>query len=168
MPSQVAIIQRRLNVATTAPQFRAIALETMGAVDRAISSFRSGFSSTTTKGLRQSKEQLRKAIDSLSRGELAKCGVLMSCSPSAFVEVERIITRAWVEISGVQGIKAARKNVSLVDEISQSVGDTAKAIGRGAGQVGEGAGFILGQTLKGLGPVVLLVIGLVVAAQFLR
>jgi hypothetical protein len=86
------------------------------------------------------------------------------------------VLRAFVNVAGATGQARARATVSLANEIKQSaselpstvfrpLGDALGSAARGVGEIGGG---LVGGILKGLGPVVLLVLALVLWAKFFR
>ncbi len=85
---------------------------------------------------------------------------------TAFQVRRRLITRAYVEISGITGVLNAKATVSLFNEISKSAGEVTEKLGKGAKEVVGGAGDItgnlLGGLLKGLGPLVLVMLAILV------
>jgi hypothetical protein len=83
-----------------------------------------------------------------------------------FARRRDLIIRAYVEIEGIVGEITARSTVSFWKEVGVGIQELPADIGRGIGTVargvGETAGSVVGGLFAGLGPVVVVVIGLAI------
>ena len=68
------------------------------------------------------------------------------------------IIRAYVNIAGAMGEIQARQTISLWDELVRSGGEVAEGLGRGVTAVAGGAGSVVGSVLKGIGPILILIV----------
>jgi len=92
--------------------------------------------------------------------------------PSVWESGKATITRAYVNVAGAVGEFQARQAVSLLDELAKSAKEApaliGETVGNVAGGVGDVAGSLVGGLLKGLGPIVLVVIGFVLYAKYAK
>ncbi len=82
----------------------------------------------------------------------------------------QLVSRAYVEIAGIGGRIDASATVSLGKELAQASKEVGGNIGSAtaglANFVGDTAGGLVGGLLKGLGPIVLAVLALVIYVKF--
>lgn len=158
MPT-IVDVTRAMRAVTTAEQGLRIV---NGALAEVIAAQKTGNIPTDLANSKRDLEALKKRIGSASKADFL----------TVWGDGKSVVTKAYVNVAGAVGEFQAREAVSLLSEIAQAAKEAPALIGQGVGEIASGVGNVggslVGGILKGLGPLVVVVLGIVIYFRYAK
>lgn len=157
--ASIVDVTRAIKGVTTAPQGLRIVNDAIAEVG---SAQKTGNIPTDLANSKRDLEALKKRIGNAS----------MANFPEVWESGKGVISKAYVNIAGAMGEFQARESVSLMREFERAAKEAPSLIGQTVGElaggVGNVGGSLVGGILRGLGPLVVVVLGIVIYFRYAK